>query len=544
MIDVKKLTKKIREAVYGLDVRESIAEGFDATYENELEHEANTKKQIDDYTEATNEKIQAQNERIDELKEHYDRVIESGAENPNMLEIVEARQGLDGEFRASLKQRIDDVEEGALNSDIIIGTEKFRRFLALDEEGEVNGHIDIHGASFKELSVSQLNCDNVISIGNKSTTTIEITADDNIQQVIDTIPKYLIGNVNINVSGVHYGDINLHGFMGIGELNFYLTDGAEIHGSIYVNSSTTQVVIQSNECKGKLYHDSTRESAIRVMSSPYTNIHAIEITAKSTSSKNGVYASMGAGVRVGNCKINGFLQYSYYANQCSRLYAVDNTGNDNQKCYYATGGSTLGLKGKAPMSKVEGTVDTGAQALGSATMTGTITGVDTPTVEATKTATFGCASMKSYRAVDGWKSGKVYQGKYNSSNPSSYNYYGLYVLGDTIINQIKSTLSGKTIKSVKMTVKRNSEGGTDTAGVSINLCGTTSTGIGSTPAITKTYKTNMGTIRKGATYTATIPNVVITDIMAGTIKSLMLHKTDQTNYSIFADTFSLEVVYV
>ena len=505
------------------------------------------------------EKLRKTNERVDVLEDNVERLGEVAQEHERRIDeaertISEVRDiaentaeevdGAKGEF-GSLKDKMDNIEEKALDQDIVIGTEKYRKLVSLDEDGEVNAHIDINGASFKELSVNQLNCDNVISIGNKKATTIEIGENDNIQQIINELPKYLLGNLTINVSGVHYGDINLHGFMGIGELNFFLNDGAEIHGSIYVNSSTTQIIIQSNECKGKLLHDSTRESAVRVMSSPYVNVHAIEITAKCTASKNGVYASQGAGVRVGNCKINGFLQYAYYANQCSRLYAVDNTGNDNEKCYYVTGGSTLGLKGKSPMAINAGTVDTGSQVLGTATMTGTITGSDTPVIEAVKTKTYGCASMKSYRSVDGWKTNnRVYMGKYNSSNPSSYNYYGLYVLGTDTINAMKSDLTGKTIKSVKMTIKRNAEGGLDTTGVSINIYGTTNAGSGTSFPLTKTYKTNIGKIKKGSEYTVTMPTSLVADIIGGAIKSIMLYRADQTNYSIFAELFELEVTYV
>ena len=152
--------------------------------------------------------------------------------------------------------------------------------------------------------------------------------------------------------------------------------------------------------------------------------------------------------------------------------------------------------------------------------------------------------MKSYRSVDGWKTNnRVYMGKYNSSNPSSYNYYGLYVLGNDTINAMKSDLTGKKIKSVKLTIKRNVEGGLDTTGVSINIYGTTNAGSGTSFPLTKTYKTNIGKIKKGSEYTVTMPNSLVSDIINGTIKSLMLYRADQTNYSIFADVFELEVTY-
>ena len=108
---------------------------------------------------------------------------------------------------------------------------------------------------------------------------------------------------------------------------------------------------------------------------------------------------------------------------------------------------------------------------------------------------------------------------------------------------MKSDLTGKKIKSVKLTIKRNVEGGLDTTGVSINIYGTTNVGSGTTFPLTKTYKTNIGKIKKGSEYTVTMPNSLVSDIINGTIKSLMLYRADQTNYSIFADVFELEVTY-
>lgn len=444
----------------------------------------------------------------------------------------------------TLEDKIQSVEEKALDRDIIIGTEKYRKLVSLDEDGEVNAHIDIEGASFKELTVSKLNCDGVVGVGTKNAATINIVEGDDMQQIINEIPRYLIGNVTISISGVHYTDINLHGFMGAGSMYVILENDCVIHGSIYVNSSIVSIQIKSDACKGKLIHDSSRESAIRVMTSPYVDVQSITLEAGSTSSKNAVYSSFGSGVRVGDCKINGFSQYVGYVNQCSRLYFINNTGNNNSgKAYYAHGGGTVFLQGTMPAAQA-GVASSSGQVVGSATTSGTITGTP-PTVGATKVKTYGCAAMKSYRGIDGWKSNnRVYTGKYSASNPTSYNYYGLYILGDTIIKQMKTDLANKTIKSVKLTIKREAEGGSDVGGIDINIYGTTNTGSGTSFPLTKTYKTNVGKIKKGSEYAVAMPNSIISDIINGTIKSLMLYRPDQTNYGIFSKVFELQVTYM
>ena len=262
-------------------------------------------------------------QKINEIETNLEEVKEL-AEN-TAQEVDEAKGDFD-----SLKDKISNVEEKALDQDIVIGTEKYRKLVSLDEDGEVNAHIDIEGASFKELTVSKLNCDGVVNVGSKKATTINIVEGDNIQQIINEIPKYLLGEITINISGVHYADINFYGFMG-SSIFVNLADDCEIHGSLYVFGSTTYIEIKSDSCKGKIIHDSSRESAIRVRTSPYVSINSVTIEAGSTSSKNAVYSSFGSGVRVGDSKINGFSQYVGYVNQCSRLYMINNTGNDKSE---------------------------------------------------------------------------------------------------------------------------------------------------------------------------------------------------------------------
>lgn len=446
----------------------------------------------------------------------------------------------------SLKEKIDDIEEGAMVSDIVIGTERLRKLMSLDTDGEVNAHIDINGASFRELTVGKISCDNAILSTDNTILDIDINPDDTIQEVIASLPRFLRKNVNINIkAGSYYGDIVLNGFIGVGILTINIEEGAEIIGSIYANSCIAAITINGTKCKGKLTHNSTKESAIRALGCTYVNVAELEITGNCNASKNGVYSYGGSHVRVGDCSINGFSQYTLYAGQMGVLYTVNNKGNDNTgKSYYANTGGTIFLNSTVPMAQTAGTCEAWAQVIGTATMSGTIGGTTPPTT-VTKVAEYGCETVRAYRSVDGWKpAGKAYVGKMYSSNPSSYNYYGIFSLGTTTINKIKSEIASKTVKSVKLTLKRNAEGGLDTGGIALNVYGTTNTGSGTSFPLTKTYKTNYGKVKKGQSITIPLPNSVITDIINGTIKSIMIHRPDENNYGVFGTTFNLEVTYV
>ena len=490
------------------------------------------------------ETVTEHSESITSLTETLEDVKENGSELAKNIakEVNEAK----GEC-STLKEKIDDIEEGAMVNDIVIGTEKLRKLISLDANGEVVSHIDVNGASFTELNVGVLNAGNVLEKSTDELSVIDITPEQSITQVINSIPRYLVKNIRINIKAGEYKEdyIEFNGFIGRGVIDVYLEPGVVIYGSIYITGCTTSIAIFGNDKQSELKHNSSRECAIRVWGSTYVNIDKLKISANCNSSRIGVFSYAGSHVRVNGCELNGFTKYALYSSQMGVIYNAVNSGNDNTgKSYHADGGGTIFLNGTVPMATLAGDCVAWAQIIGTATMSGTMTGSNTAPPVETKIANYGCETVKSYRGVDGWKpAGKCYTGKFDANNPSSYNYYGLFVLGNTTINKMKSDLNGKNIQTVKLTIKRNIEGGLDTNGININIYGTTNAGSGTSFPLTKTYKTNTGVIKKGQSYTVTLPNSIVADIIDGTVKSIMLYKPDQSNYAVFGTTFDLEVSY-
>ena len=129
---------------------------------------------------------------------------------------------------------------------------------------------------------------------------------------------------------------------------------------------------------------------------------------------------------------------------------------------------------------------------------------------------------------------KVYQGNWENYG----NNRGIFTLPNSSIN---TYLSGATIlDGSTITLKRATSGGYSSA-QTVYLCGTSHTSIGSgTPAVTKSYG-KLGTLAWGEQKTFTLPKAFVTDLKAGTIKSVMFYTSDGSNYILFDTVCTLNI---
>lgn len=551
MIDIKAITKKIRNAVYGLDVRESIAQGIDAIHDNEEEHRRETDKKINDYKEDTDNQIDAQNNRIDEIMQRYEDVITSGGDS--VLEIVDARVPF-----STLKEKLDDIEDKSLNVKHInlgaVSEEENRTLRVYNNEGEMVAIIDKDNTSFNYMEIAHLSCENVITKqtalklyvnsatgddGNDGLTTG--TALKTIQHAIDVLGKYLTANVYIYIApGTYNENLLFEGFTGLGSLYVYGNSGkVVINGEIYINSCTTAIRIYGGEdIPIEINHTSSRTSAFTVYTTPYAFVSYMTINGNANT-QYVANVNQGGGLAIKNCTLNNSTTSAIVAYECSNVYVVNCKGRGHaQYSVYSASGSTTCLSGTIPDAPKDNWSNTGI-IHGTAIKTSGEEATTTPDV--VQTATYTTTKQISYRAVDGWSRNAIYQGKYDSSNPDTYLHYGAYVLD---ASKIRSELSGKSIQSVKLTVKRYSEGqgiGQPTT-VSLNIYGSTSTGSGSKPTLGTKYATAKN-ISKNQTVSITLPNTFISDVLNKNINSLVLYTGDGSSYCRMDTTFKLEVSY-
>lgn len=563
MADIKAIVAKIRNAVYGLDVRENIAQGIEGIAENEEAHKVEVEQKIIEHKTATDNTIEAfkietdgkivkQNTRIDELDTHYQQVVTSGGDS--VLEIVDARIPF-----ASLKEKLTDLEEKSLNvKDISLGavTEEENRTLKVyDNTGEVVAIIDKDNTSFSKMEVAEITCANILQKQTALTLYINsVTGDDSndgmtpetplktIMQAINNLQKYLTANVYINVAaGTYDENIYCEGFMGRGELVINFEAKVVLNGEIFVNSCTTAVRIYGKDSTNltTLNHTSSRISAVTVYSSPYVILQYFNINGN-IGTQYCVEVNVGSGVAVKSSNLNGSAMSAVAAFECSRAYVVGCKGSNNAKySVYSASGSFISIYNAIPMATLDNWNTTG-YIHGTATKTNSSSAIEVPTQSVTKT--YSSTKQISYRGIDGWTRTAAYQGRYDSKNTlADYNHYGTFVLD---ASKMRTELNAKTIQSVNLTVKRytESQGIGQPTTATLNFYGSTTLGSGAKPTLGTKYATVTG-VSKGQEKTIALPTKFITDVLNSNINSLVIYTTDGSSYCRMDSKFVLEVTY-
>ena len=155
----------------------------------------------------------------------------------------------------------------------------------------------------------------------------------------------------------------------------------------------------------------------------------------------------------------------------------------------------------------------------------------TPPVTPTTTATFNCTASGHY--WNAWESGNnILQGSYDNATYAGCMWF------DT------SALSGKTIRSATLTIRRlNGYGTWDTT--KLYLCGTPLAGKSGNPLTNRQTYGSIGSLAENASGTFAIPAQAIQDIANGTTKGLMLYVSGDTHNrgNIYSDNFSAYAGY-
>ena len=157
-------------------------------------------------------------------------------------------------------------------------------------------------------------------------------------------------------------------------------------------------------------------------------------------------------------------------------------------------------------------------------------GTAIPVVTPDNTALLYATTTKSYRG--GWRSDTldVIQGVYSDSGyKSSLNWnYGCMWFGN-----LRSMLSGTTIKSATLTLNRKTGSGSGSA-KTLYLCAITNTSASGYPTIAASYGA-IGTIGRGETATFSVPVSAIQNLASGAYGALCLYESP---YNFGSSTYS------
>lgn len=541
-----KAIEEIRQAIYGQEVREAIASSMEAVGEAEYQHEIDTMN-----------KINNQNVKIEDLKEQFLQAIKSGTENPNILEIVNAR----GEYD-TLGQRLD----AELLVDILLGNERNRLLKTYDSLGELLGKIDNEGFYFSTMGAGDIDCPVIPKMIPGGTIYVDCNESEIAvlnEKGTENAPfkslehcfSYLKGKVideEIKIvikSGEYNEHITISSILGSGRLTIEMEKETKINGGLYFQGINKYINISGNKAVISHGGETTKaNAAIYFDNCSYAYVNRLNVLGINNVSDWGIIAYRGSNVVVENSIISGFNHWgsALSAHYNSKLAIKNCTGSTNSKSIHALYGSEIVCEGTIPNATTKGSNDILSKLTdNNAVMTNATdegNPVPPPSSEnPTTTHILSTNKITSYCGNYGWDltvgsyQHKLYQGKYYSSYGETWNWRG-YISHDR--QSFLNIVNGKEVVGIKMRFSRKSVGG-DSATIKVRLFGTTSKGSGSAPTGNFDYG-YITAIKKGETIWVDLPKEAINHMINYNIAGFILYHPQGTgevvNYGIFEDT--------
>lgn len=271
-----------------------------------------------------------------------------------------------------------------------------------------------------------------------------------VQAVLNSLPRYLSGEIIIEMMGTgedQEEDLDFKGFVGDGKIVIKSSSGYKrLAGTISLRHCTVQIIF--TECALKCSHSA--ELHVKSETCSKVEFEGVKFLGenKADDGIRGYYSH----ILVRGCQ---FDRYKNAAITSARgnLMAVENcSGDSNKYGVWAYGGGIVSGGGTAPKGTTSQTLESNGNILPTFTNAGGTVPPDPPDTTETVTKYYDASSSGAWRENYGgeWNKNVPYQGEYNGWG----RYRGLWFHGSQL-----SHLSGKTIKSMKIKVKRDSKGG-------------------------------------------------------------------------------------
>lgn len=418
----------------------------------------------------------------------------------------------DGDKATAWTRHPDEQNKVQIGSSILMDaehTEINTPYLHVDVSGaDGDMHIDENGISAGTATFNTINCPGIVK--RVTGRNITITTPSGLQAELDRINGGMLdGSETITLACDQYGDVMLRGIYGNNTV-LDITGGYAINGKVTVVDCHAQKI----------------------------NFEGVTINS-TTASAVAIYDS--AWVRIGNCTINTASNYDGVQIYGGAVVMMYNTAIYDAKFALNVdwGGRLdfMNLKGTAAMfMQANGCIVTGNGSRPSGSWTGqniisnysdmTTIAVDTGSgvtpPAAVTTASYTASTTGTYYPSGHWINDNTIRQGHEGTGSNARRDYGCMWFN-------ASALSGKTIKSATLTIKRISGKGRS-GSVTLKLWTTTLTGkSGVMAASTLTSLGEIGTIANGETATFSIPTSAISVIAAG--GGLVLYTEETANAS-------------
>ena len=400
-----------------------------------------------------------------------------------------------------------NLNEVRIGSSILMDvnhTEISTPYLDIDVSGtEGDMHIDENGISGGTGTFKTLNCPDVV----KSTGSAIYSGG--LQETFNALNgRFLTGDVTISLSADQYGTFMLKGVYGVNASINIVGNGHSINGTLAVyNCKLTNVGIG-----GVTINGNGSSSPLVLMDAGYVSVIGVTVNGGGAGTAidanygtrlmmydNGLY-NAGNLIRLGHCTEGSLIQLrggscTNYLRADGARWTMSGTRPDGT---YAQENTCL----HAPENPDSLTIDYG-------TSQPPVTPVTTTSYTANVTGTY-------YPSGHWMSSNQMIQGRYDSTR-----YYGCMWFG-------ASALSGKTIKSATLTIKRIAGAGKSSS-VNVTLFTSPVTGKSGKPTTGAVSLGTLGKAENGESVTVTLPTSAIGVIASG--GALMLDPGDTANAS-------------
>ncbi|MDF2010189.1 phage tail spike protein [Priestia megaterium] len=426
------------------------------------------------------------------------------------------------------------------------------RLRVLNGDGEQIADLNAGNGGFSDLYVANLDSPTVLSYG---TDTINLFVSDRwldypnavdpndendgsgwatplatISEALRRIPKYYDGTATINLpyNGIFYEDVFVRGFLGTGSITISGGSGVRVNGTVTASSNLCSIYMKDFTVNGA----SGSYAVVQVAKSSYVDFSNVKVYGNN--SQRGFDIREHSYSQLGNCEVYD-VDYGILGRYGATAYISNCKGLGKSYGIQAQGGFIVGT-GTAPSGTTGNTLaNQGGDITASFSFN---SGSATPPPAPETTKTFSSTSGDSWRDNFGgqwYGQNEVVQGYWGGYGV----YKGLWFFGSSP----STTVTGKTIKAMRLKVTRKSAGGASGAvTVYFKPHGYTSKPSGS-PSYLNASTT--ASFRFGESKWITIPSSFYSLFQSGSAKGIGIYikSTSSNYYAKFSSSAQLEITY-
>ncbi|MGM0903057.1 MAG: phage tail spike protein [Bacillota bacterium] len=330
----------------------------------------------------------------------------------------------------------DRIKGGTLT----LGGDVNGRMIVLNDNGETIADLDANSGGFQELYVGYLHSPSIINV-NTENRNYNVNTNGGISSILDNIPRINNATVTFTLTSNITDDVEISNFLGNGTLRINL-NGFKLNGSIAVVGVGAQFV----EIMSGTVNSRHPDYCIRVDRSTYVRIQGVKTYGNNIANR-GIWVHAGSAAFLDGCEAYN-VNAGFAASTSAQITIMNGKGSASQYGVHAFWGGIIYVDGTIPSGATRDVQEATGEVLGYTTSSGGETTPPPPPPETTKT--WYANDANNWSTSGYWSNDDVKQGNYGYGTRTGYWFFP---------NDISSTLTGKTIKSMRCYVKRKSAGG-------------------------------------------------------------------------------------